>query len=124
MRAIDADKLKPDCMTKDGRFAISQNQIANAKPIQTSTDAVSRQAVLEMAYDMSEIDGEHFTEPWMVVDVEDIQKLPPVTPTRPKGKWEDVNSDGSLWRCSVCQDTACCNGNYCSNCGADMRGGE
>lgn len=81
MRVIDADKLKPDCMTKDGRFAISQSQIANAKPIQTSTDAVSRQAVLEMAYDMSEIDGEHFTEPWMVVDVEDIQKLPPVTPT-------------------------------------------
>lgn len=42
-------------------------------------DLISRQAVLEMAYDMSEIDGEHFTEPCMVVDVEDIQKLPPVT---------------------------------------------
>ena len=33
MRAIDADKLKPDCMTKDGRFAISQSQIANAETI-------------------------------------------------------------------------------------------
>ena len=42
-------------------------------------DAISRQAVLEMAYDMSEIDGEHFTEPHMVVDVEDIQRLPFVT---------------------------------------------
>lgn len=46
-------------------------------------DAISRQAVLEMAYDMSEIDGEHFTKPWMVVDVEDIQKLPPVKPQEP-----------------------------------------
>jgi hypothetical protein len=43
-------------------------------------DTVSRQAVIEMAYDMSEIDGEHFTEPCMVVDVEDIQKLPSVNP--------------------------------------------
>ena len=41
-------------------------------------DLINRQAVLEMAYDMSEIDGEHFTEPCMVVDVEDIQKLSPV----------------------------------------------
>lgn len=31
-----------------------------------------------MAYDMSEIDGEHFTEPYMVVDIEDIQKLSPI----------------------------------------------
>lgn len=47
-------------------------------------DDISRQAVLEMAYDMSEIDGEHFTEPWMVIDVEDIQKLPSVNPQEPK----------------------------------------
>ena len=47
-------------------------------------DAISRQAVLEMAYDMSEIDGEHFTAPCMVVDVEDIQKLPSVNPQEPK----------------------------------------
>ena len=42
-------------------------------------DLISRQTMLEMAYDMSEIDGEHFTEPCMVVNVEDIQKLPSVT---------------------------------------------
>ena len=46
-------------------------------------EAISRQAVFEMAYDMSEIDGEHFTKPWMVVDVEDIQKLPSVKPQEP-----------------------------------------
>lgn len=42
-----------------------------------------------------------------------------------KGKWIDVNSDGSLWRCNQCKDTACCKGDYCPNCGALMvRGGE
>lgn len=33
MRLIDADKLKPDCITKDGKFAISQSQIANAPTV-------------------------------------------------------------------------------------------
>lgn len=37
-----------------------------------------------------------------------------------KGKWIDVNSDGSLWRCNQCKDTACCKGDYCPNCGARM----
>lgn len=45
-------------------------------------DCISRQAVLDMSLDMSEIDGEHFTEPYMVVNVEDIQKLPSVHPTQ------------------------------------------
>lgn len=49
-------------------------------------DAISRQAVLDLGYDMSEIDGEHFTEPCMVVDVEDIQKLPSVNPHRKQKK--------------------------------------
>ena len=53
------------------------------------TDSVSRQAVLEMAYDMSEIDGEHFTEPCMVVDVKDIEQMPSVIPTERTGHWVD-----------------------------------
>ena len=40
---------------------------------------------------------------------------------RPQGEWIDVNGDGSLWRCSRCKDTACCNGNYCPTCGAKMK---
>ena len=59
----------------------TQNCVGNALD---ALDCISRQAVLEMAYDMSEIDGEHFTEPCMVVDVEDIQKLPFVNPQEPK----------------------------------------
>ena len=34
MRLIDADKLYPDCMTKNGTLAISQNQIANAPTVE------------------------------------------------------------------------------------------
>ena len=32
-RLIDADKLYPDCVTKKGTLAISQNQIANAPTV-------------------------------------------------------------------------------------------
>lgn len=34
MRCIDADKLYPDCMTKNGTLAISQSQIANAPTVE------------------------------------------------------------------------------------------
>ena len=33
MRLVDADKLYPDCMTKDGKLAISQSQLANAPTV-------------------------------------------------------------------------------------------
>ena len=92
-------------------------------------DAISKQAVLEMAYDMSEIDGEHFTEPCMVVDVEDIQKLPFVKLQEPKtGHWIKDNPFTKPY-CSECK-TSCVGlhgfdytlTNFCPNCGADMRG--
>ncbi len=34
MRLIDADKLYPDCLTKTGRLAISQSQIAKAPTVE------------------------------------------------------------------------------------------
>ena len=55
-----------------------------------SGDLISRQAVLEMAYDMSEIDGEHFDSPCFVVDVDDIKKLPSVI--------EDIKSEILLYK--------------------------
>lgn len=90
-------------------------------------DAISRQAVLEMAYDMSVIDGEHYTEPCMVVDIEDIQKLQPVT-TKPKtGRWiADVDRWGDLvttvngYRCDKCNAFNTDKDNYCPNCGCRM----
>ena len=33
-RLIDADKLYPDCLTKEGNLAISQSQIANAPTVE------------------------------------------------------------------------------------------
>ena len=90
------------------------------------TDSVSRQAVLEMAYDMSEIDGEHFTEPCMVIDVEDIQKLPSVQPKAKTGHWIDV--DGIWFKCSECDAHRKMYPNYkekykfCPSCGAEMKG--
>lgn len=94
-------------------------------------DLISRQAVIEMEYDMSEIDGEHFTEPCMVVDVEDIQKLPPVKPQEPKtGHWiEKDGFDGDVYYdCSECGESwTTIEGtpwdnvwNYCPSCGARM----
>lgn len=46
-----------------------------------------------------------------------INELPPVTPSRPKGKWIDDN-------CSICGYGVkpWNNTPYCPNCGADMRG--
>ena len=118
MRAIDADKLKPDCMTKDGRFAISQNQIANAKPIQPSTDAVSRQAVKEQMIKYG------FYAPDMTV-TEFVEELPPVTPTRPKGHWVYKEGIYGVPFCNRCNFELTINDtNFCPNCGADMREGE
>lgn len=67
----------------------ARNMAIKALEQEPCDDAVSRQAVLEMAYDMSEIDGEHFTEPCMVVDVEDIQNLPSVSPQEQIGHCKD-----------------------------------
>lgn len=36
------------------------------------------------------------------------------------GHWIDVNGDGSLWRCSICGETQCCDSNYCGDCRAKM----
>ena len=84
---------------------------------------INKQAVLEMAYDMSEIDGEHFTEPRMVVDVEDIQNLPPVEPQEKTGHWinKDVRKEEYVLagKCSVCGQVRIID-KFCSHCGARM----
>ena len=41
---------------------------------------------------------------------------------RPKGEWVDINGDGSLWKCTNCNEKSCCKGKFCPDCGADMRG--
>ena len=92
-------------------------------------DLIQRQAVLEMAYDLSEIDGEHFTEPCMVVDVEDIQKLQPVNLQEPKtGHWIKSRDcyGNHHFTCSECGNDIATqyadnwNDKHCSECGAKM----
>ena len=73
---LEANKrLTADC----GGNVEHYDMAIEALEAEPCADCVSRQAVIEMAYDLSEIDGEHFTEPRMVVDAEDIQNAPPVT---------------------------------------------
>ncbi len=85
-------------------------------------DAISRDAVIKLAYDMSEIDGEHFGEPCMVVDVEDIQQLPSVTPKT--GHWKVMYEPKNMVVCSKCGKCAYLYNNrgsaYCPHCGCAM----
>ena len=98
------------------------DKLPSVKP-QLSEDAISRDVVIKLAYDMSEIDGEHFDEPCMVVDVEDIQKLPPVAPQRQTGHWiEHPKGIYTHLVCDKCLSNAPynCRTNYCPNCGCRM----
>ena len=132
IRAIE--KYVDNIFTKNmGDLINDIKAIPSAEPCE---DAISRQVVLEMAYDMSEIDGEHFTENYMVVDVADIQKLPSVKPQEPTGHWiiheEQFNALGIAVKggvkCSECGYTTHnklhmdigCPYKYCPNCGAKM----
>ena len=111
--------------------------LPSVTPIQTCDDAVSRQAVDELSKELvhtTRDKADFLCNFW-----EGLQKLPPVTPTRPKGHWEETRyrsvdqtgetyDDGVGFRCSICANvfkvTSLNRYNYCPNCGADMREGE
>lgn len=101
MRSYDIDSIESRLMT-----ALNMAIKALQEP---SGDFISKQVVLEMAYDISEIDGEHFTEPCMVVDVEDIKNLPPVNPQEKTGHWiydeYESNWNDTIYHCSCCKRT-------------------
>lgn len=44
--------------------------------------------------------------------------------SRPKGRWVIVSTFPIRWQCSVCKTDYERASNYCSHCGADMRGEE
>lgn len=97
MRCIDADKLCPDCLTKQGKLAISQSQIANAPTVEYTFEEAFQKTVCE-------------------------QRL--YCPKRPHGKWIEHydSSDGFTWlTCSRCMFKAYEEDyNFCPNCGAEM----
>ena len=47
-----------------------------------------------------------------------VDSQPTVESTK-RGRWIKVGD--SSWECSICHEVSCCNGNYCVDCGADMR---
>ena len=94
MRMIDADKLYPDCMTKNGTLAISQSQIANAPTVDTTFKEV-------VAYEC----GQKSVE-------------------RPQGKWTQISPAKiyECSECHQVVMTSDIESYlYCHHCGADMR---
>lgn len=108
------------------------DEIIKALEQESCEDVISRQAVLEEAFDMSEIDGEHFEKPFMVVEIEDIQKLPSVKPQEKTGYWiladnqdnVDVENGNNRYICSECTfsdvHAKSTEVPYCWHCGARM----
>ena len=124
---INCDRKCESCDLVMDSFVLKDayNTAIKALEQEPCEDAISREAVISMAYDMSEIDGEHFDKPCMVVDIEDIQKLPSVQPSR-KGHWIKENPF-SLSVCSECGNNAFgyhgfdeTRTDFCPYCGADM----
>lgn len=95
----------------------------------TCDDAVSREAIIAKAKDEAEGMDEPFKSNFAVLVEGLLDKLPSVTPTRPKGKWiaqenEEMQIVG--YYCSNCDMPMETENKtrFCPNCGADMRGGE
>ena len=87
-------------------------------------DAISRQAVLDKAITIpiAKIVTEDKVICRKVIFVDDIEHLPSVSPTRPKGKWEEYLKEGLKYKCSACGSRYDTPWFYCPNCGVDMRG--
>lgn len=101
-RLIDADKLHPDCFTKDGKLAISQSQIADAPVVEICTSVIEDRAYCR--------------------GLEDSKKI-----ARPQGEWiydSDHSITIDMYKCSVCDGYGHTHFNFCPNCGAAMRKGE
>jgi len=76
-------------------------------------DAISRDAVLEQAWTLEYPDSSSEK----VVSVKDIEKLPPVTQSRPKGHW--IYEGAGYCHCSVCETSRYGTENFCPKCGAE-----
>ena len=101
------------------------NKLPSVRPKSAECeDAISRQAVLELQY---RIDDSATLSTRDVVNVEDIEGLPPFTPQPKTGHWRAVYQGDCIinYRCSECEfgNTFGKNTyrmNYCPNCGAKM----
>ena len=55
-------------------------------------------------------------------EVFDLIETEPTADVRENVKGEWIKVGDNQWKCSVCKEISCCQGNFCSDCGADMRG--
>ncbi len=114
--AIETLKAKIDTM-KDGAICCDYGNDKEVFDIaikaleqEPCEDAISRKAALDMATTI-QTDDYSGNEIMEVVDIDEIKALPPVTPTRKKGKWivlKDGYGDIVEAVCSCCH----ANGNH------------
>lgn len=110
--------VQDEVMTKvDDAFKVVFELLDN----EPCEDAVSRQAMLDMM--QMRMSGKELYKA--------AYDLPPVTPTRKKGKWIAERDDyGNItgWHCSNCYDetgfVTTCAWDYCPKCGAEMESEE
>lgn len=99
--------------------ALEQNESAEewyklfVEKFESCEDAISREAVIEK---LNEWDWQ---ELYLPIHFKEhiIDELPPVTPSRRKGRWEDLHR---CWICSECNQETHVEYKYCPNCGAKM----
>ena len=86
--------------------------------IEPCEDAISREALLKKQY---RIDDSATLSTRDVVNVEDIEDAPPVTPSRRKGHWIKTNSG---YECSECAIESRSKSDFCQYCGAEMENSD
>lgn len=107
-----------------GKIVKDISEINTAQPDVHDTnvgDMISRQAAIDA------VRG-RFSMPVDNLIVEVIGNLPSAQPERKNGEWQETDKYDIWWKrgykCSVCGVLTTCAGNFCPNCGADMRGEE
>lgn len=97
---IDFNKLPEFC-----DMAISA---LSAEPCREADDYENEIADLHNRLDIAEYDKERYKEE--------------ITTLEAKNKGEWINNENGTFTCNKCGEISCCNGNFCCECGADMRG--
>lgn len=98
------------------------------KDLPVCEDAISRADAIKAVeakikwFDGDAIEDRYKRYAFIQVLDEILTELPQVEPERPKGKW--IPDTNGYWKCSECglRVLVYAKGNFCPNCGADMRG--
>lgn len=125
------DSYESHVACQEGKCAEEHRQLAEwlkelkqLREQEPCEDAVSRQAVLDMAT-VIETDDYSGNEIMKVVDTDDIKALPSVAPARKKGRWiphrAKYDKTASVYECNIChKNNGFENSKYCPHCGAEM----